>query len=95
MSCCRKANANDEASIIRDIKQKSRLISCRKLDGICLHAHRITVNGIADDMQNRITTMRRASAIRTARTAVTGAQNAGRMDSYKAAEGMGIKLIRI
>ena len=50
------------------------------------------IQGIADDLQGRITTMSRASAIRTARTAVTGAQNAGRMDSYKAAEGMGIKL---
>ena len=36
--------------------------------------------------------MNRASAIRTARTSVTAAQNAGRMDSYHAAEGMGIKL---
>ena len=33
-----------------------------------------------------------ASAIRTARTATTAAQNAGRMDSCHAAEGMGIKL---
>lgn len=51
-----------------------------------------SIKHIADDLQERITTMSRASAIRTARTAVTGAQNAGRMDSYKAAEGMGIKL---
>ena len=36
--------------------------------------------------------MNKASAIRTARTAVTGAQNAGRMDSYVAAEKMGIKV---
>ena len=36
--------------------------------------------------------MNKSSAIRTARTAVTGAQNAGRMDSYVAAEKMGIKL---
>lgn len=50
------------------------------------------VKDMADDLQDRITTMGRTSAIRTARTAVTGAQNAGRMDSYKAAEGMGIKL---
>lgn len=35
--------------------------------------------------------MNRDSAIRTARTAVTGAQNAGRLDSYYAAEKMGIK----
>ena len=32
------------------------------------------------------------SSVRYARTAVTGAQNAGRVDAYKRAEGMGIKL---
>ena len=51
-----------------------------------------SIKGMADDLQRRITTMNRDSAIRTARTAVTGAQNAGRMDSYAAAEKMGVKL---
>lgn len=51
-----------------------------------------SIKHMADDLQNRIVTMNRDSAIRTARTAVTGAQNAGRMDSYAAAEKMGIKL---
>ena len=51
-----------------------------------------SIKGMADDLQKWITTMNRDSAIRTARTAVTGAQNAGRMDSYAAAEKMGIKL---
>ena len=51
-----------------------------------------SIKHMADDLQKRITTMSRDSAIRTARTAVTGAQNAGRMDSYAAAEKMGIKL---
>lgn len=51
-----------------------------------------SIKHMADDLQKRITTMSRDSAIRTARTAVTGAQNAGRMDSYEAAEKMGIKL---
>ena len=51
-----------------------------------------SIKHMADDLQKRITTMSRNSAIRTARTAVTGAQNAGRMDSYAAAEKMGIKL---
>lgn len=50
------------------------------------------IKGMADDLQRRITDMSRDSAIRTARTAVTGAQNAGRMDSFTAAEKMGIKL---
>ena len=45
---------------------------------------------IANDLQSRMQDMNRTSAIRTARTAVTGAQNAGRMDAYTAAEKMGI-----
>lgn len=51
-----------------------------------------SIPNIAKDLQTRIHDMNKASAIRTARTAVTGAQNAGRMDSYVAAEKMGIKL---
>lgn len=51
-----------------------------------------SIKHMADDLQKRITTMSRNSAIRTARTAVTGTQNAGRMDSYAAAEKMGVKL---
>lgn len=51
-----------------------------------------TIRGIADDLQKRITSMNRASAIRTARTAVTTAQNAGRQDSYEAAAKMGIRV---
>ena len=47
---------------------------------------------MAKDIYTRIPDMNKTSAIRTARTAVTGAQNAGRMDSYVAAENMGIKL---
>ena len=51
-----------------------------------------SIKGMADDLQTRIPTMSRDSAIRTARTAVTGAQNAGRIDSYTAAQKMGIRL---
>ena len=51
-----------------------------------------SIKGMADDLQTRIPAMNRTSAIRTARTAVTGAQNAGRIDSYTAAKKMGIKL---
>ncbi len=50
------------------------------------------IDKISRDLQNRMQGMSLASAIRTARTATTAAQNAGRMDSYRAAEGMGIKL---
>ncbi len=50
------------------------------------------IGKIADDLQSRMQDMNRASAIRTARTAVTAAQNAGRLDTYRAAQDMGIKL---
>lgn len=51
-----------------------------------------SIKHLSDRLQKNIPNMNRDSAIRAARTAVTGAQNAGRMDSYKAAEDMGIKL---
>lgn len=50
------------------------------------------IKKMADDLQRRIADMSRASAIRTARTAITNAQNAGRQDQYTAAAAMGIKL---
>ena len=54
--------------------------------------HGKSIPGIAKDLKTRIPDMNKSSAIRTARTAVTGAQNAGRMDSYVAAEKMGVKV---
>ena len=51
-----------------------------------------SVGKIATDLQARMSEMNRASAVRAARTAITGAQNAGRMDSYTAAEKMGIRM---
>lgn len=51
-----------------------------------------SIKHLADRLQNHIPDMNRNSAIRAARTAVTGAQNAGRMDSYTQAEEMGIRL---
>ncbi len=53
-----------------------------------------SIKQMADRLQNNIPRMNRTSAVRAARTAVTGAQNAGRMDSYQAAEEMGIELER-
>lgn len=47
---------------------------------------------IASDLKARIEGMNRDSAVRAARTAITGAENAGRMDTYAAAQKMGIKL---
>ena len=51
-----------------------------------------SVGKMADELQSRISDMNRVSAVRAARTAVTAAQSAGRMDTYNAAEKMGIRL---
>lgn len=51
-----------------------------------------SIKHLADRLQTHIPDMSRTSAIRAARTAVTGAQNAGRLDSYHRAEEMGISL---
>lgn len=51
-----------------------------------------SIGKIANDLQRRIPDMSRKSALRAARTAMTGAQNGGRMDSYKAASDTGIKV---
>lgn len=51
-----------------------------------------SIGKIADELQDRIKTMNRSSAIRSARTAVTNAQNAGRQDTFDAAAKMGVKV---
>ena len=51
-----------------------------------------SIGKIANDLQRRIPDMSRKSAIRAARTAMTGAQNGGRQDSYEAAVKMGIRM---
>ena len=49
---------------------------------------------IANELMANLTGMNRASAVRAARTGITAAQNAGRHDSYIAAEKMGIQIKR-
>ena len=49
---------------------------------------------IANELMANLTSMNRASAVRAARTGITAAQNAGRHDSYIAAENMGIQIKR-
>lgn len=51
-----------------------------------------SVYDISDDLQRDIATMSRTSAVRAARTAVTSAQNGGKMASMTAAKNMGINL---
>lgn len=54
----------------------------------------VPVGKMANELMSSITGMSRQSAVRAARTGITAAQNAGRMDSYVAAEKMGIKIRR-
>ena len=49
---------------------------------------------IANELMASMTGMNRTSAVRAARTGITAAQNAGRHDSYIAAEKMGIQIKR-
>lgn len=51
-----------------------------------------SVYEISDSLQADLTKMTRTSAVRAARTAVTSAQNGGKMASMVAAQNMGIKL---
>lgn len=49
---------------------------------------------IANELMAGITTMNRESAVRAARTGITTAENAGRLDGWRAAENMGITIRR-
>lgn len=54
----------------------------------------ISPGKIANELMAGITTMNRESAVRAARTGITAAENAGRLDSWRAAENMGITIRR-
>ena len=51
-----------------------------------------SIDHIADDLQSRIETMNRVSAIRTARTAITNAQSAGTLASMKRLAALGVEV---
>lgn len=72
-----------------DLAYGKRQITAQVTSGILMGE---SIKHLADRLRANIPTMNRTSSIRAARTAVTGAQNAGRMDSYTAAKEMGIRL---
>lgn len=96
----------DEFTVARLLKENPKLLPKPKID-IALdkkwNAQKITseitqgiltgesIPKIAGRLQN-VTDMNRNSAIRNARTAITGAENAGRVESYHYAESIGITL---
>lgn len=71
-----------------DMRWNTKKINAEVLQGI------IQGESVADIASRfeRVTDMNRVSALRNARTAVTGAENKGRMDGYAQAEKMGVKL---
>lgn len=54
-----------------------------------------SIDKISQRLAATVTDMSHTSAIRNARTMTTSAQNGGRIDSYKRAEGMGIKVLQV
>lgn len=72
-----------------DLAWGKRQITAQVTSGILMGE---SIPKLADRLQANIPKMNRDSAIRAARTAVTGAQNGGRQDSYSAAAKMGIEL---
>ena len=51
-----------------------------------------SIDQMAAELTRKVAGMEMHSAVRAARTATTSAENAGRLDSYAEAEGMGIKM---
>lgn len=72
-----------------DLEWGKRQITAQVTSGILQGE---SIKHLANRLQKNIPAMNRTSAVRAARTAVTGAQNAGRLDSYFQAEEMGIDL---
>lgn len=72
-----------------DLDYGQKIIKSKVISGVLKGEN---IYKIADDLQNDLTTMNRASAVRAARTAVTSAQNGGRQDTMNAAAKMGIKI---
>lgn len=74
--------------IPKDMRWNRQHIQSAVLQGILQGE---SMSKIAGRMMD-VTDMNKKAAMRNARTAVTGAENAGRIDSYKRAQNMGIKM---
>ena len=78
-------------NIPRDQRWNRQRIQSSVMQGILTGE---SMDGIARRFQSFVG-MSGKAAIRNARTAVTGAENAGRIDSYKRAESMGIRMVQV
>lgn len=75
-------------NVAKDVAWNRRLIANQITQGLLLGE---SIPKIAKRMQD-VTGANRAAAVRLARTSTTAAENAGRVDSYKRAKGLGIKV---
>lgn len=75
-------------NVAKDMVWNRRLIANQITQGVLLGE---SIPKIAKRMQD-VTGANRAAAVRLARTSTTAAENAGRVDSYKRAKGLGIKV---
>ena len=73
----------------KDIKWQSRQLQSAMTKSILAGD---SIPHIAKRLSNELSVTNRKAAERYARTAATGAQNAGRVDAYKRAQGMGIEM---
>lgn len=75
-------------NVAKDMAWNRKLVASQLTQGVLLGE---SIPKMARRVQ-RVTGSNYATAVRTARTTVTGAENAGRVHSYKRAKDMGIKL---
>lgn len=75
-------------NVAKDMAWNRRLIANQITQGVLLGE---SIPKIAKRMQD-VTGANRAAAVRLARTSTTAAENVGRVDSYKRAKGLGIKV---
>lgn len=75
-------------NVAKDVAWNRRLIANQITQGVLLGE---SIPKIAKRMQD-VTGANRAAAVRLARTSTTAAENAGRVDSYRRAKGLGIKV---
>jgi SPP1 gp7 family putative phage head morphogenesis protein len=75
-------------NVAKDVAWNRRLIASQITQGVLLGE---SIPKIAERMQ-AVTGSNRAAAVRLARTSTTAAENSGRVDSYKRAKGLGIKV---
>lgn len=75
----------------KDVRWNTQKVNSEVMQGILQGE---SMQGIAKRLRN-VTEMNRASAIRNARTAVTGAENKGRIDMLKDARDIGVNTVKV